>query len=61
MENYNSKVDFAVKQAGSYTGSNKKGYYFHPDEDFREDWEWSKRESEALSVDFSVENKALSI
>lgn len=23
----------------------KRGYYFHADEDFREDWEWGKTKS----------------
>jgi hypothetical protein len=24
-------------------GTGKPNYYFHPDEDFREDWDWGKR------------------
>lgn len=57
MENYNSKINNAAKQTVSYAGSNKKGYYFHPDEDFREDWEWSKRETESLNTDFNTETR----
>ncbi|KIO77654.1 hypothetical protein TH53_08415 [Pedobacter lusitanus] len=26
----------------------KRGYYFHADEDFREDWNWGKPKSEEL-------------
>lgn len=26
----------------------KRGYYFHADEDFREDWEWGKPEATEL-------------
>ncbi|MBB5637755.1 hypothetical protein HDE68_003680 [Pedobacter cryoconitis] len=35
----------------------KRGYYFHADEDFREDWDWGKTKTEGLAKDHLVEKK----
>jgi hypothetical protein len=36
---------------------NKKGYYFHSDEDFKEDWDWGKQKVVASKAISKPSNK----
>ena len=52
MKSFNSKPQEEAKLKSAIKLSNSPKYYFHPDEDFKEDWDWGKDKvtaSKALS------------